>query len=40
VRLFEIYPLGRKKDLSAPRHTSGASGLHTVFRRSLPPPAC
>ena len=37
-RLFEIYSLGRKPDLSAPRHTSGASGLHTVFRRSLPPP--
>ena len=37
-RLFEIYSLGRKKDLSAPRHASGASGLHTVFRRSLPPP--
>jgi nitrate reductase gamma subunit len=36
-RLFEIYSLGRKKDLSAPRHASGASGLHTVFRRSLPP---
>jgi nitrate reductase gamma subunit len=37
-RLFEIYSLGRKKDLSAPRSVSGASGLHTVFRRSLPPP--
>lgn len=37
-RLFEIYSLGRKPDLSAPRHASGASGLHTVFRRSLPPP--
>ncbi|MHB1216092.1 MAG: hypothetical protein ACYCY9_14015 [Thiobacillus sp.] len=37
-RLFEVYSLGRKKDLSAPRHTPGASGLHTVFRRSLPPP--
>ena len=37
-RLFEIYSLGRKKDLSAPRHASGASGLHTVFRRSLAPP--
>jgi nitrate reductase gamma subunit len=37
-RLFEIYSLGRKKDLSAPRHTSGASGLNTVFRRSIPPP--
>lgn len=37
-RLFEIYSLGRKKDLSAPRHAPGASGLHTVFRRSLAPP--
>ena len=37
-RLFEIYSLGRKQDLSAPRHAPGASGLHTVFRRSLAPP--
>ena len=37
-RLFEIYSLGRKPDLSAPRHAAGASGLRTVFRRSLPPP--
>lgn len=37
-RLFEIYSLGRKKDLAAPRHRRGASGLSTVFRRSLPPP--
>lgn len=37
-RLIEIYSLGRKKDLSAPRHVSGASGWHTVFRRSVPPP--
>jgi nitrate reductase gamma subunit len=37
-RLFEIYTLGRKKDLAAPRHAAGASGLHTVFRRSIPPP--
>ena len=37
-RLFEIYSLGRKKDLSPPRRAPGASGLHTVFRRSLPPP--
>jgi nitrate reductase gamma subunit len=37
-RLIEIYTLGRKKDLAAPRHADGASGLHTVFRRSLPPP--
>lgn len=36
-RLIEIYGLGRKKDLSAPRRVPGASGLATVFRRSLPP---
>ena len=36
LRFFEIYSLGRKKDLSAPRHVAGASGMHTVFRRSLP----
>ena len=37
-RLIEIYSLGRKKDLSAPRHVPGASGWHTIFRRSVPPP--
>lgn len=37
-RLFEIYSLGRKKDLSAPRHAAGASGWHTVVRRSVPLP--
>jgi len=37
-RLIEIYTLGRKKDLAAPRHAAGASGLHTMFRRSLSPP--
>ena len=37
-RLIEIYSLGRKKDLSAPRQVQGASGWHTVFRRSVPPP--
>lgn len=37
-RLIEIYGLGRKRDLSAPRYVAGASGLHTVFRRSVPPP--
>jgi nitrate reductase gamma subunit len=36
-RLIEIYGLGRKKDLSAPRATPGASGWHTIARRSLPP---
>jgi nitrate reductase gamma subunit len=35
-RLFEIYSLGRKKDLAAPRHVKGASGWHTIFRRTLP----
>ncbi|MGA7593637.1 MAG: hypothetical protein WCA64_00430 [Gallionella sp.] len=37
-RLIEIYSLGRKPDLAAPRHRAGASGLHTMFRRSVPPP--
>jgi nitrate reductase gamma subunit len=36
-RLIEIYSLGRKKDLAAPRHTPGASGWHTIVRRSIPP---
>lgn len=36
-RLIEIYSLGRKKDLSASRSVAGASGWHTIFRRSLPP---
>ncbi|HOF29833.1 MAG TPA: hypothetical protein PK441_03225, partial [Burkholderiaceae bacterium] len=35
-RLFEIYSLGRKKDLSAPRALPGASGWRTIFRRTLP----
>jgi nitrate reductase gamma subunit len=37
-RLIEIYGLGRKQDLSAPCHVAGASGWHTIVRRSLPPP--
>lgn len=37
-RLLEIYTLGRKKDLSVPRHRSGASGWHTILRRSWAPP--
>lgn len=37
-RLFETYMLGRKPDLAVPRRVAGASGLHTMFRRSLPPP--
>ena len=36
-RLIEIYSLGRKKDLSAPRNVAGASGWNTIVRRSLPP---
>ncbi|MFO7543607.1 MAG: hypothetical protein R6W97_12490 [Thiobacillus sp.] len=36
-RLVEIYSLGRKKDLSAPRHVAGASGWNTILRRSIPP---
>jgi nitrate reductase gamma subunit len=37
-RLIEIYGLGRKQDLSAPRDVPGASGWHTIYRRSIPPP--
>jgi nitrate reductase gamma subunit len=36
VRLLEIYSLGRKKDLAEPRSVAGASGMNTVFRRSIP----
>lgn len=36
-RLIEIYSLGRKKDLSAPRNVAGASGWNTIVRRSVPP---
>ena len=35
-RLFEIYSLGRRKDLSAPRALPGASGWRTILRRTLP----
>jgi nitrate reductase gamma subunit len=35
-RLFEIYSMGRKPDLAPPRHRGGASGWHTILRRSLP----
>jgi nitrate reductase gamma subunit len=35
-RLLEVYSLGRKPDLSAPRQHAGASGWHTVFRRTFP----
>jgi nitrate reductase gamma subunit len=37
-RLIEIYSLGRKKDVAPGRHRDGASGWHTIFRRSAPPP--
>ncbi len=37
-RLFEIYSLGRKQDIAAARARAGASGWHTIFRRSLPAP--
>jgi nitrate reductase gamma subunit len=37
-RLFEIYSMGRKKDLAVARHRPGASGWHTILRRSVPPP--
>lgn len=37
-RLFEIYSLGRKLDVAPSRHRDGASGWHTIFRRSVPPP--
>jgi nitrate reductase gamma subunit len=36
-RLIEIYGLGRKPDLAPARHRAGASGWHTIYRRSLPP---
>ncbi len=35
-RLIEVFSLGRKKDLSVPRHATGASGWHTIYRRSIP----
>lgn len=37
-RLIEIYSLGRKADLAERRHVPGASGWHTLWRRSLPIP--
>lgn len=36
LRLFEIYSLGRKTDLAAPRSPTPGSGWRTVFSRSLP----
>ena len=38
LRLFEIFSLGRKADLSPPRAHSPGSGWRTIFSRSLPPP--
>jgi nitrate reductase gamma subunit len=35
-RLIEVFALGRGKDLAAPRHRAGASGWHTIYRRSIP----
>lgn len=35
-RLIEIYSLGRKADLAERRHVAGASGWHTMLRRSIP----
>ncbi len=37
-RLIEIYSLGRKPDLAVPRKRPGASGWHTILRRSVAPP--
>lgn len=37
-RLVEIYSLGRKADMAPRRNVAGASGWHTIARRSLPPP--
>jgi nitrate reductase gamma subunit len=34
-RLIEIYSLGRKKDLAPSRKQAGASGWHTIYRRTL-----
>jgi nitrate reductase gamma subunit len=36
-RLIEVFGLGRRKDVAPPRHREGASGMHTVLRRSLAP---
>jgi nitrate reductase gamma subunit len=37
LRLFEIFGLGRKTDLSTPRTDSPGSGWRTVLTRTLPP---
>jgi nitrate reductase gamma subunit len=36
LRLFEVYSLGRKKDLAPARAHTPGSGLRTVFSRSFP----
>ena len=38
LRLFEIFSLGRKADLSRAREHSPGTGWRTIFSRSLPPP--
>ena len=38
LRLFEIFSLGRKADLSLPRADTPGSGWRTVFSRTLPAP--
>jgi nitrate reductase gamma subunit len=37
LRLFEIFGLGRKADLSVPRPASPGNGWRTILSRSLPP---
>jgi nitrate reductase gamma subunit len=37
-RLIEIYSLGRARDLAPPRRQAGASGWHTIYRRTLASP--
>lgn len=36
LKLFEIFSLGRRKDLSVPRPGNAAAGWKTLFSRSLP----
>ncbi len=38
LRLFEIFGLGRKADLSPARPTTPGSGWRTMYARSIPPP--
>lgn len=37
-RAIEIYGMGRAPDYAVPRRRAGASGLHTMWHRSLPVP--